>query len=263
MPLIPEKLKKLKQIHEATSPRLVSEKLDKLEDNDDKMAETIDILAEELETNTKALLTGLKELDNKKADKQELEEKISQVQTIKGDKGDDGKDYVLTPEDKQEIASKIEVPIVEKVVERTEVIKEQPIVTEVTKEVAVKDTAEEIVDKINTLPIEPDKQIGMEHIEGLIDKLNDIIRKPGTRNGGFSKVAMDIHIVDDETPTGTVNGVNKTFVLSSIPNPATSLKVYVNGQRMRITEDYTLSGSAITFNTAPPTTSIILCDYRV
>jgi len=40
------------------------------------------------------------------------------------------------------------------------------------------------------------------------------------------------------------------------------LKVYVNGQRMRETEDYTISATTITFLTPPPTGSIILCDYR-
>ena len=41
---------------------------------------------------------------------------------------ENGKDYVLTADDKKEIASKIKVPIVEKVIEKIEVIKEQPIV---------------------------------------------------------------------------------------------------------------------------------------
>ena len=68
--------------------------------------------------------------------------------------------------------------------------------------------------------------------------------------------------VDDETPTGLVNGVNTDFELANTPIPTTSLKVYVNGSRMRITEDYTLSGTTITFITAPPTGSIILTDYR-
>jgi hypothetical protein len=80
--------------------------------------------------------------------------------------------------------------------------------------------------------------------------------------GGFSKIAMDGHIVDNETPTGTVNGVNTDFVLANTPNPANSLKIYVNGQRMQLTGDYTISVKTITFLTAPPTTSIILCDYK-
>src|SRR3990167_7289806 len=45
---------------------------------------------------------------------------------LKGEKGDT---YVLTEDDKKEIANKIDVPVVEKVIERVEVIKEQPIVT--------------------------------------------------------------------------------------------------------------------------------------
>lgn len=67
---------------------------------------------------------------------------------------------------------------------------------------------------------------------------------------------------DDETPSGTVNGVNDTFTTASTPING-SLKVYVNGSRMRVTEDYTLSGTTITFLTAPPSSSIILVDYRI
>ncbi len=73
---------------------------------------------------------------------------------------------------------------------------------------------------------------------------------------------MNIHIIDDETPNGTVNGVNTDFTISLTPSPTTSLKVYVNGQRMKLTEDYTLSSKTITFVTAPPTGSILTVDYR-
>jgi hypothetical protein len=66
--------------------------------------------------------------------------------------------------------------------------------------------------------------------------------------------------VRNEVPTGTVNGSNKDFVLANTPT-AGSLQVYVNGQRFTVTEDFTLSGATITFVTAPPTTSKILCDY--
>jgi hypothetical protein len=81
------------------------------------------------------------------------------LKSLKGDKGEDGKDYILTDKDKLEIASKIKVPIVEKVIEKTEVIKEKPIVTEVVKnkitnlivEKAVTDEPEVIAKKLNTL----------------------------------------------------------------------------------------------------------------
>lgn len=68
--------------------------------------------------------------------------------------------------------------------------------------------------------------------------------------------------IDDETPSGTVNGSNTDFTIASEPLSG-SLKVYVNGQRMRVTEDYTLSSNTITFNTPPPSGSIILVDYRL
>lgn len=67
---------------------------------------------------------------------------------------------------------------------------------------------------------------------------------------------------DDETPSGTVDGANADFTLTSTPI-AGSLKVYVGGSRQRETEDYTLSGNTITFIIAPETNSIILCDYRI
>lgn len=73
---------------------------------------------------------------------------------LKGDKGDA---YTLTKEDKEEIASTIKVPVVEKIIEKTEVIKERPVVTEITKitneikEVAVSDTAEDIRNKLELL----------------------------------------------------------------------------------------------------------------
>jgi len=66
-----------------------------------------------------------------------------------GAKGKDGKDYKLTQADKREIAKTIKVPIVEKIVERTEVIKEQPII----KEVAINETPEVLKEKILNIGI--------------------------------------------------------------------------------------------------------------
>src|SRR4051812_45507419 len=48
---------------------------------------------------------------------------------FKGDKGDDGDAYTLTDLDKEEIAGLIDVPIVEKIIEKTGIVREQPIVT--------------------------------------------------------------------------------------------------------------------------------------
>ncbi len=70
--------------------------------------------------------------------------------------------------------------------------------------------------------------------------------------------------MDDETPVGTVNGVNTIFTCRRLPHPG-SLKVYRGGARQRVTEDYTISehGKKITFLTAPQVGEIILLDYRI
>ena len=56
-----------------------------------------------------------------------------------------------------------------------------------------------------------------------------------------------VNFVDAETPAGTANGTNSTFTLANTPNPAASVAVYLNGMRMALNIDYTLSGSTITF----------------
>jgi hypothetical protein len=55
---------------------------------------------------------------------------------------------------------------------------------------------------------------------------------------------------DDEIPAGSINGTNAVFTLAFTPSPTLSLKLYKNGMLMRQTNDYTLSGSSITFVTA-------------
>lgn len=68
--------------------------------------------------------------------------------------------------------------------------------------------------------------------------------------------------ISNEVPTGTVNGTNKTFTLANTPVPVASLKVFVNGQRMKAGgEDFTLTSNSIAFVSAPPGTSILLADY--
>lgn len=75
--------------------------------------------------------------------------------------GEDGKDYVLTPADKNEIAGLIKVPVVEK----ETIIKEQPIV----KEVALYDTAEDIRNKLELL--RPGEKLAMDAVENLLETI--------------------------------------------------------------------------------------------
>ena len=64
----------------------------------------------------------------------------------------------------------------------------------------------------------------------------------------------------DETPSGTVNGVNTDFVLTSSPLGDSYLSVFINGLRE---ENYTFTAATktITFTTAPEIGSDIRAYY--
>lgn len=66
-----------------------------------------------------------------------------------------------------------------------------------------------------------------------------------------------------EVPIGTVNGTNTVFTLTYAPSPTNSLRVVVNGMEFKVTEDYSFSGTTITFNTAPPSGTILKVKYHV
>jgi hypothetical protein len=54
-----------------------------------------------------------------------------------------------------------------------------------------------------------------------------------------------------ETPSGTINGSNKVFTLANTPDDSANVAVHVDGLFQRTTTDYTISGTTITFVTAP------------
>jgi hypothetical protein len=73
------------------------------------------------------------------------------------------------------------------------------------------------------------------------------------------------NIIESETPTGSVNGINDTFTLANTP-VAGSVKLYKNGIRQRAGagNDYTIASGTITFlaGNLPQTGDILLVDYR-
>lgn len=110
------------------------------------------------------------------------------------------------------------------------------------------------------------------NISGIYEEIDEIKKEikelKGRRTapifgGGFNYSAMNIHILDPYVPTGTINGINTDFALKGQPSPATSLKVWLNGQKQKLTSDYTVSGSVVTFLVAPPTDSIIEVEHRI
>jgi len=70
------------------------------------------------------------------------------------------------------------------------------------------------------------------------------------------------NFVARETPSGTVNGSNTAFTLANTPTSGTE-QVYLNGiqQEPGSGNDYTISGTAITYLTAPLTGDKIRVSY--
>ena len=71
--------------------------------------------------------------------------------------------------------------------------------------------------------------------------------------------------IDNESPTGLVDGSNAIFTLSATPDPVSSLVVYRNGLLMKEGADYTLSARNITFVSAavPQAGDILQTSFRV
>lgn len=66
----------------------------------------------------------------------------------------------------------------------------------------------------------------------------------------------------DETPSGTVNGSNQAFTLSQTPvDPLDSVKVFLDGIKRDYTTEWTISGTTITFVTAPVVGQTVRVEY--
>ena len=161
--------------------------------------------------------------------------KLFKGDSIKGDKGDSikgdkGDNYILTEKDRKEIARKIEVPVVEKIIEK-------PTITTIEKVIDVK--PEEIAKKLNTLS----ETIKIDVINGLDKELANLKQNIRSVKGSRSGGGMGNILV--ETPTGTIDGSNTIFTLSTTPK-TNSLILLVNGQFQRKDIEYTISGKTIT-----------------
>ena len=81
--------------------------------------------------------------------------------------------------------------------------------------------------------------------EELIELIRPLIPQ---RTGIFGGRQRDMWI--DEVPSGTINGTNKTFTITT-GHITDSESIFVDGVRMSKARDYTISGRTITFITAP------------
>lgn len=66
----------------------------------------------------------------------------------------------------------------------------------------------------------------------------------------------------DETPTGSVNGSNTAFTLSQTPFDSNdAVQVFLDGIKQDRTTDWTISGSTVTFVTAPAIGQTVRVNY--
>lgn len=69
--------------------------------------------------------------------------------------------------------------------------------------------------------------------------------------------------VINEVPAGLINGVNADYTLANLPDGL--IRLYKNGQKLKITADYTITGQTITLVTpliSDGYEDVLLCDYR-
>lgn len=178
-------------------------------------------------------------VETKKKDYLEYDLQIDE-ETRKRLKGDKGDSYVLTAKDKKDIAKSIEVPVYEKQVVTNEIV-----------EVAVADTAEDIVTKLESLKEEERLDVSAvkgvdELVQGKIDEI-----KP-SKGGGLSRATADTLY----TPLGS--SLESTFETVSANLSAYGSELNYNGSG-DITSIVYSNGVTKTFNyTGDDITSIVL-----
>jgi len=71
------------------------------------------------------------------------------------------------------------------------------------------------------------------------------------------------NFVDKEVPSGSINGSNTTFTIANTPTSGTE-KVFLNGlhQQSGGSNDYTISGTTITYVVAPEAGDVIWVNYK-
>lgn len=154
----------------------------------------------------------------------------------------DGEDYVLTETDKQEIAKSIPVPIVEKVIEKTEIIKEQPIVKEIAVPEELK--AKTIADRLNTT----EESVDIQVIKGLQKTIEDLKRairqkEKGGGGGGMGNAITQSTAISSATTTITLE--------SRVASNGKAIWLNYQGQQQAYGVNFTVSGKVVTLLFTP------------
>ena len=147
--------------------------------------------------------------------------------------------------------------IVEKVLDKIEL----PKIDELKKDIPV--LGDEIRNSLELLNDE--ERLDVSAIKGLEEMLKKWEKKLYSERLRFVGGTPRPQFIDSEDLVGTKNGTNKVFTINNFPSPATSLKIFRNGQRLKLTTDYTLSGKTITLVTdvAPASDELLYADYTM
>jgi hypothetical protein len=99
----------------------------------------------------------------------------------------------------------------------------------------------------------------IKNLQEILDELRQLKGKT-LGGGGFNYSALLMHQVNEEVPVNSGDDLN--FTINYVPSPTASLKVYRNGQRLHLTDDFTFSGKTITLLNALTAGEIFFVDYQ-
>lgn len=160
----------------------------------DKVDELLNKPEVEMPTTMEMTLKGvsLVTLKGDKGDSPTEEELISLIEPLIPvvENGKDGKDYILTKKDKKDIANIIKVPVVEKIIEKIEVI----------KEVQLNETPIEIRNKLESIKEENEK-LDISAIKGWKELLDKVKTTGNKVIGGGARFLSSLLDVTVTSPT--------------------------------------------------------------
>lgn len=212
----------------------------------------------------------------------EFNEKLEKLKLQKGDKGDS---HIMTMEDRKAIADLITVPVVDRIIEKTQIIKEIPIISEQVKEVIreiipeakileIEERIERdlpkfgmpIRDSLELLPKEDvdgiDQRLDATAIRGLEDLVKRLIGS--TKNiyvpvGGGNGISTSSYISNVETPIGSL--YDQVTGLGGLIWTVSNTPKYIIADGTTMFEGFGYSYSAGTITTVNPVTQFIKSFY--
>ena len=102
------------------------------------------------------------------------------------------------------------------------------------------------------LPVVPSSAYGDAPVSGLIRFNQATSRIEFYYNGAWSQIAKIGSVTLDVDQVGTGDGITSTFTMSQAETDPTAIAVFVGGVYQTAATHYTVSGTQINFQAAPP-----------